>query len=246
VRFIDSHVHVSEYREQPGWAALARSSGTLMLSCGVDRATSLATLKLAEEEPGLVRAFVGIHPSEALSEGDPGWFEGALERATGAGELGLDPKYSDPGPGTPQAATFGRQLEGAERAGKPVQVHSRGAERRCLDALGSHKLKGVVMHWFQDEGLLREVCDRGYFVSFGPALIHSKRLQRMAALAEPSLVLAESDGPVGFGALEGAGGPALVPSVAFRLAELWGAGFEEARERLVKNGLAYLGTSGKT
>ena len=67
----------------------------------------------------------------------------------------------------------------------------------------------------------------------------------MASSLDPALVLAESDGPVTFTPLGEAGGPSLVPTVAFKLAELWKMAFSEAEERLLRNGLGYLDISGK-
>ena len=246
MRFIDSHVHLCEYREQASSLNLARSLETMLLSSGVDRASSLATLEIARGEPSLVKAFLGVHPSEAEAGDDLEWFGTALREATGAGELGLDPKYSEVSPKSPQMNTFARQLEAVEKAGKPVQVHSRGAEKECLDVLSSYDVRRVLMHWFQGESELRVADDRGYFVSFGPAILYSKKLQRMASSLDTALVLSESDGPVTFMSLSGAGGPSLVPTVVFKLAELWRMRFSEVEERVVRNGVRYLDTSGKT
>lgn len=206
----------------------------------------MATLEIAGCEPNSVRAFVGVHPSEAEVGDDLEWFEEALFEATGAGELGLDPRYSEASPKSLQMTTLVRQLEVVEKAEKPVQVHSRGAEKECFEVLSSYSVRPVLLHWFQGEAELREADDRGYFVSFGPALLHSKRLERMASSLDPARVLTESDGPVTFRPLGGAGGPSLIPTVVFKLAELWKLTFSEAEGRLLQNGLGYLGVSGKT
>jgi TatD DNase family protein len=206
----------------------------------------MATLEIARSEPSLVKAFLGVHPSEAEAGDDLEWFEEALHEATGAGELGLDPKYSEVSPKSMQMTTFLKQLETVEGTGKPVQVHSRGAEKECLDVLSSYGAKPVLLHWFQGEAELKEADDRGYFVSFGPALLQSKKLQRMASNLDPAHLLAESDGPVTFAGLGGAGGSSLIPTVVFKLAELWKLAFSEAEQRLLRNSLGYLDISGKT
>lgn len=217
----------------------------LLFCCGVDKETSAEANRAAARRPDIIWAFVGTHPSEAARERDLGWLEGSLRAATGIGEVGLDPKYSEIGPGSAQKEVFTRQLEAASRASKPVQVHSRGAEQECMDALESIGPKSVLMHWFQDETLLRKIADKDYFISFGPALIHSKKLQRMAAQCDPRLVLTESDSPVSYGPLGSVHGPSLIPSVVFKLAELWGSTFEEARRLTSKNALRYVGLTEK-
>ncbi len=245
--FIDSHVHLSACASPEAILRLARRSRLCLLSCGVDMETSLSTLGYASEEPVLVRAFVGLHPSEAeKDDADLGWLGKAVEAASGVGEVGLDPKYSQCGAGSRQMECFVRQLEVSERWGKPVQVHSRGAERQCLDVLGSHDLGPVLMHWFQGEEELAEVIDRGYFVSYGPALLTSKRLQQMAARVPPGRVLTESDGPVAFSSLGGRSGPSLMPTVVFKLAQIWGRPFQDSAAQVALNSQEFLGTRGKT
>jgi TatD DNase family protein len=159
--------------------------------------------------------------------------------------VGLDPKYSPIGPKSPQMRGLLIQLEAASRARVPVEVHSRDAERECLDALGGFELPSVLLHWFQGEKHLQEALDRGYFVSFGPSLLYSKKFQRMAARSLHGQVLTETDSPVPFAPLGGVHGPSLVPSVVFKVAELWRCGYEEARETLAGNAARFLRISEK-
>ena len=245
MRFIDSHLHLADSPEPAGLLSYARESDSLYFAASTSRSTSMITLKFAEENAERVRAFVGVHPSEAEREGDGGWLAGALEAATGVGEIGLDPSYSEVGENSAQLRLFRSQLSAAEQSGKPVQVHSRGAAAQCLTHLRSHSLRGVLLHWFEDENLLREACDLGCLVSFGPALLYSKKLQRMAAACHEDLVLTETDGPVAFAPLGGVGGPWLVPSVVFRLAQALHRSFEDTAVLVGRNAAGYLGARGK-
>ena len=246
MHFADSHLHLSEYADYGPLLRIADLSKIMLFSTSVDRSTSLVTLGIARGKPDPVKAFVGVHPSEAWREPNLDWFEEALRTATGAGELGLDPNYSEVSPRSPQMGTFNRQLAAVERIGKPIQIHSRDAEAQCLEVLSTYQLGSVLMHWFENESLVREVVDRGYFLSFGPALLFSKKLQRMATMAAPEQVLAESDGPVAFKPLGGVSGPSLIPSVLFKLAQLWKKTFTEAQELVLENSSNYLGAGGKT
>jgi len=244
VRFVDSHLHL-DGQHAPGAIALARANKTRFFTCGTDRKTSLDGVGLAVSNRDLVSAFVGLHPSEANREKNLSWLKGALSKAAGLGEVGLDPRYSGIGSRSVQTRVFAKQLEAAEDAGKPVQVHSRGAERECLDLLSEHSLRSVLMHWFQDGNKTSELFARGYYVSFGPALLYSKRLQAMAGRADGGLVLVETDSPVPYAPLGGVSGPSLVPSVVFKLAELWRKSFDEIRATTVENSGRFLGSSGK-
>ena len=238
---VDSHVHLSDYPDPDREVSMSARMKLTLLAVSIDKDTSLRSLELARKHPQTVKAFVGVHPSEATKTESLDWSAKALHEATGCGEIGLDPKYSECGPGSPQARVYETMLELAEKAGKPVQVHSRDAENACLQALKRYAPPRVLFHWFEKEELLREVMDRGYYLSFGPALLYSKKLQRIAASSERSLVLTESDGPITFGPLGGVGGPALVPSVIFELARVWKLRFEEAGEVLFRNHDRYTG-----
>jgi TatD DNase family protein len=239
----DAHVHLPAYPDPGEVVAGARRRGMRLVSVGVSPAEAAPNLKLRDGSPDTVSCFIGVHPSEAASTPNgldvlsPLW-----EAADGVGEVGLDPKYSEVSSGSAQMGLFKAQVEVARRLKKPLQVHSRGAEGTCLDVLDGYSLGPVLMHWFEGEELLGRVLSRPRaFVSFGPAILYSKKLARIAKRCPPEAALTESDGPVPFAALGGAGGPGLVPSVAFRLAELWGKSLDEAVIQLSLNEKSYLG-----
>ena len=244
MRFVDSHMHLAGSDVEQA-LALASANETTLLACGTDRETSELALGTAESSSETVKAFVGVHPSEAAPGTSLAWLPDLLQRASGLGEVGLDPRYSEVTPQGAQMKAFRAQLEAARRVGKPVQVHSRDAERECLEVLESSGVKSVLMHWFQKEEALPAVIDRGYFVSFGPPVLYSKKAQRMALRSGPVNALAETDSPVPYGPLGGAHGPHLIPSVVFKLAQLWRLSFEDARVALAGNAIRFLGPSEK-
>ncbi len=241
LRFIDSHVHLSDYADPSQELRFAREANALLFAAGIGQASSLRCLSLAEAIPDLVRPFVGVHPSEAEKEGDLTWFVEALARAVGVGEIGLDPKYSAVGEGSAQLRVFRTQLSAAEKTGKPVQVHTRNVEGAALAELETFSLQKVLLHWFQGEDAMARAGDKGYYVSFGPALLISRKLQRMAGAWDREHILVESDGPVAFAGLGGVGGPWLVPSVVYKLGEVLGARFVDVGELVVGNSLRFLG-----
>lgn len=239
----DAHVHLPAYSDPEAVVAAAARRGMRLASVCVSPAEAQPSLALRTRFSPTLKCFVGVHPSEAastpgaLEEMTPFW-----EAADGVGEVGLDPKYSEISPSSAQMRLFRGQLEVASRLGKPIEVHSRGAEAACLDVLEEYTLGPVLMHWFEGEEAVGRVLSRARtYVSFGAALLYSKKLQRVASRFPPEAVLVESDGPVAFAALGGAEGPGLVPSVAFRLAELWGKSFDDAVARLSSNAKGYFG-----
>jgi TatD DNase family protein len=231
LNLVDAHVHLPAYPDPTDVIAIARGAGTSLLSCTVNEREALVNLRLRELYPETVLSFLGVHPSD-VSDVLPSTVLGDLfSSADGVGEIGLDAKYSDASPGSDQMKAFVDQLVVAERLGKPVEVHSRGSEKSCLEVLSSFRLKSVLMHWFEGEEHINEVASRGYFVSVGPAVLYSKKLRRIAQLVPSGRVLTESDGPVAYKPLGDRGGPAMIPSVLFTLGGLRGISFEaEAQE----------------
>ncbi len=239
---MDAHVHLPAYPDPAGVAASASERGIRLVSVTVSTAEAARNLWIRDENPSSVRCFLGVHPSEAASgrerlEDLADLWEGA----DGIGEIGLDPKYSEVSARSAQMELFKSQVEVAELLDKPLQVHSRGAEAECLEVLEGRSLRSVLLHWFEGEDLVARALSRPkWFVSFGPAILYSKKLARIARRCPPESVLTESDGPVAFAALGGAEGPGLVPSVAFKLAELWGKSLDEAALQLSLNAESYL------
>lgn len=245
IRFWDAHVHLPAYPDPKPVIAGAAERGIRLVSVTVAPSEAMANLALKVAYPDTVRSFIGVHPSDAVgAEGAMEALAPLWEGADGVGEVGLDPKYSAVGGVSPQSAVFTAQVEVAERLAKPIQVHSRGAEPQCLDVLESHSVVSLL-HWFEgEEHLGRALAMPRTFFSFGPAMLYSKKLQRIAARCPREAVLVESDGPVAFAPLGGPEGPGLLPSVAFKVAELWGLPLEEAADQLSRNTLAFLEEQG--
>lgn len=243
MRLVDAHVHLPSYGDPRAVVAGASAVGSFLLSCTVNHSEAALNLLLRRESPASLACFVGVHPSD-VTETPPSELLGdAFGAADGIGEIGLDEKYSPVSRDSAQMKAFVDQLAAAERLGKPVQVHSRGSSRLCLDVLGTFRLGAVLMHWFEDETSLEAVRSRGYYVSVGPAVLYSKKVRRIAASVVTDRLLTESDGPVGYATLGGAAGPGLIPSVVFAVSELRRTSYDDALRETSSNAERFLGRS---
>ncbi len=236
----DSHLHLADCPDISGLLELAGRVGVRLWSNSTCVADARTNLELKQRFPERMEAFVGVHPSRSNEAVDPAVLESLVVRAAGVGEAGLDPKYSSTSAGGAQLRLFVKQLELAEKFEKPVQVHSRGAEMACLDCLDSFHPPAVLLHWFEGAELAERAAAKGYYVSFGPALLYSRKLARIAGSYPRELILTESDAPVSYSALgENLAGPLLIPSVVFFLSSLLGVDFEEMAERISENSRRY-------
>ncbi len=238
---VDAHVHLPAYGADRGPLKIALERSMCLISCTVNPSEARVGARLRSEAPHNVRSFVGVHPSDVTGDLPSVALAPFLEGCDGIGEIGLDEKYSPTSEGSAQMNSFLDQLGVAERLGKPVQVHSRGSEQKCLEILGTFNLRRVVMHWFESEPLVPEVIERGYFVSVGPAVLYSKKIRRIAQGIPFGSILTESDGPVAFGPLGGANGPDLIPSVLFCLAGLRRESYGDLEKQVEENTKRLLG-----
>ena len=183
----DAHVHLPAYPDPWAVVEAAGKRGMRLVSVTVSLGEAAPSLLLREQNPSTVKCFIGVHPSEAAStpEGLPA-LDTVWEAADGVGEVGLDPKYSEVSAGSAQMKLFEAQVEVAGRLRKPLQVHSRDAEGACLDVIEGYSPRSILMHWFEgEESLGRALSRPRLFVSFGPAILYSKKLLRMARRCPP-------------------------------------------------------------
>ncbi|MGB9658951.1 MAG: TatD family hydrolase [Nitrososphaerales archaeon] len=249
IKLVDAHIHLSDPdfdKELPYIINFLKNSNMILLSNSMDLESSLRTLELSKSLNDKLLSFVGIHPWSAQSE-SPENFEVFLNKEkniiNGIGEIGLDRKYAQNEKAYKrQISVFEKQLEFAEKLEKPVSIHSRGSQKDVIDIISSYKLKGVLLHWFSgDYQQLNRAMDKGYYVSFGPTIIYSKKSKDLAERASKDLILTETDGPVRYACFEGKPAlPTFLPSVVFALSFVLKLSFYETAELILKNSSSYM------
>ena len=206
--WIDTHAHLDDPRfagDLPAVLARAAAAGVERVVCiGVDLATSLAALRLAEAHPTLA-AVVGIQPNHA-SEAADGDFEQIVRLAehpkvVAVGETGLD-RYWDRAPFDLQLDFFARHLTLARACGKPVVIHCRDAEADVVAVLqrefAAHGPVAGVMHSFSGDAATAAACvGCGLHVSFAGTLTYktAEGIRAAAKVVPPDRLLVETDSP---------------------------------------------------
>ena len=203
---IDTHCHLDMEPFAADLEAVIRAAAEhgvrRIVTIGIDEASSLRAVALADRYPG-VYATIGFHPHDAV-----GATGAALERlatlATEAkvvayGEIGLDyvKQYAPP---ETQRRAFADQLSLARTLDLPVVIHDREAHADCLDLLrkAGPLPRGGVMHCFSgDSRLAREVIDLGLCVSIPGVVTFNNAADLREVVRSTSLdqLLLETDGP---------------------------------------------------
>jgi TatD DNase family protein len=202
-RVIDSHthLHLCEPSDAELVAAAVAAGVSRMVSVGTDGASCRAALAAAEAFPQ-VYAAVGRHPNAASGFDDADLAElealAAHPRCVAIGETGLD-YYREGAPAEDQRRAFLAQLELARRVGKPVVIHTRGADEETLALLGAHGdgLR-VILHCFSmADRVLECLAHPDWWLSFAGNVTYPRNASlRDAALRVPAArLLVETDAP---------------------------------------------------
>jgi TatD DNase family protein len=237
LKFVDAHLHLcdSEYKDRVyEVVAIARQTGVVaMVTNSTNLETSKQTLELAEKYPTLVYGALGIHPWNAnqlapseLQEavGFISRNAGLREKIVAIGEIGLDPKYTKRKEQKEQQLhVFIEMAQLAERLALPIIVHSRWSVQKIVSILPSYRLKGVLWHWLSDSSeVLSRIVERGDYISEGPPVGYSDKIQEIVRQVPLERLLTETDGPVRYyGPLKGTPTtPALIPQTVRAISQV--------------------------
>ena len=213
IEFIDTHSHLQDDafdHDQDEAVTRAKAAGvTTLIVCGYDAAANLAALAIARRHPGVFPT-VGFHPHEAATVTPTMLAElerqASLPEVVAIGEIGLD-YYRDHSPRDVQASILDLQLELALRAGKPVSIHTRGAEDAILPYLRRYARRQSVAFGRRPVGVMhcfggsleqaRSYVALGFLISITctityPSNVEGRRLA--TSLPLESLVI-ETDSP---------------------------------------------------
>jgi TatD DNase family protein len=132
------------------------------------------------------------------------YLERHLEAADVLGEVGLDFKYArTEEQRRHQTELLDRMLLMARDAGRPVNLHSRWAERPVMEiAIRYQEETGLpaLLHWFTASKKLVRICaEKRVFVSVGPSVLFDGPACEVSLHIPGDLLLIETDSPVPFG-----------------------------------------------
>jgi len=259
MKFVDAHVHLCdpEYNQRVAYVIeeARKSNVVAFVSNSMNLETSIYNLRLTEENPDVVYAALGIHPWNVRNL-SPDELQQTLnlisrqgksnEKVVAVGEIGLDPQYAKRRELIDlQVKVFQEMLQTAEKIALPVVVHSRWSAPQIMTILPSYSLRGVLFHWFSSPvELLPQMIERGYYVSEGPPVVFSSRIQDVVSRVPLTNLLTETDGPVSYsGPFKGKlTTPAFVQLVVKAMAQVKEMRENDVADQIRKNFVKFFGT----
>lgn len=158
------------------------------------------------------------------------------------GEVGLDYYWVKEEPKrTQEKGNFLKFIDLAREFDKPLVIHSRNAERPCLDMLEKSGAR-ALMHCFS--GSLEEAAravDLGYLVSIPTNIVRSKQKQDLARRLPLESIVLETDAPWLAPEPDSLNEPINVIKSAGLIAELRDTDLEEVAKITTKNARGFFG-----
>jgi len=203
---IDTHAHLDEIEDAEAVLNEAKAAGVVgIIAVGQGLASNQKTIEIARRYPGLVFPAMGLHPWSLGTEDIDRCLEFIDNHggdAVAIGEIGLDyhKRVRAVADKDRQQAVFRELLKIAVRHDRPALIHSRYAWRDALSLVEEAGATKAVFHWYTGtSSVLREIIERGYYVSATPAVEYHEEHRRAVREAPLNQLLLETDCPVVYG-----------------------------------------------
>ena len=236
---VDAHAHLDRYESRVSKAIdQIDRHRILTVAVAMDVESYLRTKALAAHCDH-IRPMFGIHPWEAPRYSDSlATLDEYLSETPMIGEAGLDFHFvEDTSLYEAQMTVFDYECRWAARLGKPMNLHTKGAEREVLDMLKTHEVKDCIVHWYSGpHDLLDDYLSLGCYFTVGVEVLRSKAIERIAMAIPAERLLIETDNPGGYAWLFGSPGmPVVLLDVLAKVADLRRTEVDELKRRVSEN-----------
>jgi len=203
---IDTHAHLDHIENLDQALVNADKEGVKgVVTVSIDAASCRKNLEIKKNytKPLIYLAF-GMHPSDADLKGLDECVELIREyhmELTAVGEIGLDFWYKwvrkDKEKKDEQRKIFRVLLELAHELDLPAVVHTRGTWRESFEMAKEVGIDKAEFHWYSGPiDVLKDILDRGYYVSTSPSVAYSPQSREAMTYAPIERTMIETDSPV--------------------------------------------------
>ena len=143
-----------------------------------------------------IRIALGLHPELAFQyKYQIDTFRRLVNSTRFIGEIGLDFTTQDKENRKAQIEVFSAIISMCKSPKKILSVHSRRAEKECIEIMGDFPGK-VILHWYSGSMyILKNAVERGYYFSINHQMILTNNGRKIINQIPMSQILIESDAP---------------------------------------------------
>jgi TatD DNase family protein len=202
---IDIHCHVDFYPEDKIEKVVetCKKKKTIFVNQGTRPNEIEKVLALGEKYPETAKIALGIYPLDALSLSDKEFDEKIKfirknkDNIVAIGEVGMD-FHEEEGlkSAKKQEENLVKFINLAKELGKPIIIHSRKAEKECIDILEREKAQKVIMHCFSGNlKLVQRIIDNKWALTIPTSVTRSEHFQKIIAMTPIEQLFCETDSP---------------------------------------------------
>lgn len=258
MKLVDVHCHLTHemYKNNIKEVIVrAKKKGIkAILVSGVNPAENRKIIEFCRQDE-ILKPSLGIYPIDALglSKGDTGlkrnegkidldkefkFIEENLNQIYAIGEIGMD-FYWDKEHHIKQEENFRKIIRFAIKVKKPIVIHSRKAEKECIQIL-SQEIKNneipVIQHCFSgNKKLIKQSLELGHYFSIPPVIVRLQHFQMLVEMVPIEQLLTETDAPWLSPVQEEKNEPAYVIESIKKIAEIKGISIKETADAIWKN-----------
>ena len=260
MNLVDVHCHLTHdlfKNDLDAVLARAKKAGVkAILVSGVNPTANKEVLKLIQKDP-IMKASLGVYPIDALGlagdatglplqttpinlEEEFVFFNKNRDQITAIGEIGMDFHWATKEETQHrQEDNFRKIIRFAISIKKPIVIHTRKAEKECLDVLEEeikNKEIPVNLHCFSgNKKLVHRAVALGYHCSIPANILRSSQFEIMVGIIPISQLLTETDAPWLTPYAGQQNEPAFVLESVKKIAEVKKIPVEEAAEIIWQN-----------
>ncbi|MEK6801026.1 MAG: TatD family hydrolase [Nanoarchaeota archaeon] len=239
--FIDVHCHLHYYNDKEIEEIIRKSvkeKVNVILDNGTNPESNRKVLELSKRYKE-IKCAMGIYPIEALKLKDDeidkeiDFIKKNKKNIIAIGEVGIDLKEDLEF--ERQNEIFRKFIELAKEIDKPITVHSREAEKQCIEILEEMQAKKVIMHCFSGKmKLAQKIADNNWYLSVPASVKYNEHFQKIVSLIPVENLLCETDSPYLHPDREQKNYPSNVIESYKKIAEIKKLSLKET-ERIIEN-----------
>ena len=198
---IDIHSHIDICKDIEAIIENAKKQNVKILTAGTSPKSNREILKLKIKYPE-INICLGIYPIDALKisekemDSEIEFIKKNKEKISAIGEVGIDLKHAKEDSLETQKENLKKFVNLARELNIPVVIHSRKAEKECIELLEKLNYNKIIMHCFSGNmKLVSRIINNNWNLSIPANVKHSEHFQKIVEVTPIENLFCETDSP---------------------------------------------------